>query len=137
MTAGQHILFPDQVLERKTGLCIETSLVIASALQSMGMHTCLVFPPGHAQVAVESWEGSGNWFLIETTILPNENSDFTDEANAIMTNWDMQYDNQPIACLTKEEWAAYLTADQNDAGDDCYVLDCGDGALLGMTPFAN
>ena len=32
-----------------------------------------------------------------------------------MTNWDMQYDNQPIACLTKEEWAAYLTADQNDA----------------------
>ncbi len=135
--AGQHILFPDQVLERKTGLCIETSLVIASALQSMGMHTCLVFPPGHAQVAVESWEGSGNWFLIETTILPNENSDFTDEANSIMTNWDMQYDNQPIACLTKEEWAAYLTADQNDAGDDCYVLDCGDGALLGMTPFAN
>ena len=135
--AGQHILFPDQVLERKTGLCIETSLVIASALQSMGMHTYLIFPPGHAQVAVETWEGSGNYFLIETTALPNKNSDFIDEANSILTNWERESDDYPIACLTKEDWVAYLTADQGDFSDDCYVLDCGDGALLGMTPFAN
>ena len=27
--------------------------------------------------------------------------------------------------------------DQDDFSDDCYVLDCGDGALLGMAPFAN
>lgn len=92
---------------------------------------------GHAQVAVETWEGSGNYLLIETTALPNKNSDFIDEANSILTNWERESDDHPIACLTKEEWAAYLTADQNDAGDDCYVLDCGDGALLGMTPFAN
>lgn len=135
--AGQHILFPDQVLERKTGLCIETSLVIASALQSMGMHTCLIFPPGHAQVAVETWEGSGSYFLIETTALPNENSVFIDEANAMITNWGKECDNYPIAYLTKDEWVAYLTGDQTDDSDDCYVLDCGDGALLGMTPFAN
>ncbi len=135
--AGQHILFPDQVLERKTGLCIETSLVIASALQSMGMHTYLIFPPGHAQVALETWEGSGNYLLIETTALPNKNSDFIDEANSILTNWERESDDYPIACLTKEDWVAYLTADQGDFDDDCYVLDCGDGALLGMTPFAN
>lgn len=135
--AGQHILFPDQVLETKTGLCIETSLVIASALQSMRMHTCLIFPPGHAQVAVETWEGSGSYFLIETTALPNENSVFIDEANAMITNWGRECDNYPIAYLSKDEWAAYLIGEQDDFSDDCYVLDCGDGALLGMTPFAN
>ncbi len=134
--AGQHILFPDQVLNQKTGLCIETSLVIASALQSMGMHTCLIFPPGHAQVAVETWDGSGNWLLIETTALPNENEAFVDDANAILSGWETKFDDFPIAYYTPDQWAEYLVQDPEDDSDDCYVLDCGDGALLGMTPFA-
>lgn len=134
--AGQHILFPDQVIDKKTGLCIESSLVIASALQSMGMHTCLVFPPGHAQVAVETWDGSGSWLLIETTALPNENSAFVDDANAILSGWKTEFDDFPIAVYTPDQWAEYLVQDPEDDSDDCYVLDCGDGALLGMTPFA-
>ena len=126
--AGQHILFPDQVIERKTGLCIETSLVIASALQSAGMHTFLILPPGHAQVAVETWYGSGYYFLIETTSIPNTNSDFVDDANYFLNYWEGESDNYPIAIYTDAYWSTYL--------EDCYVIDCSDGALLGMTPFA-
>ena len=126
--AGQHILFPDQVIERKTGLCIETSLVIASALQSTGMHTFLILPPGHAQVAVETWYGSGYYFLIETTSIPNTNSDFVDDANYFLNYWEGESDNYPIAIYTDAYWSTYL--------EDCYVIDCSDGALLGMTPFA-
>ncbi len=135
--AGQHILFPDQVLERKTGLCIETSLVMASALQGMGMHTCLVFPPGHAQVAVETWDGSGYYFLIETTALPNAEDDFLDDANFFYHDFEGECDFMPITFLTPDEWAAYLSNDPDDDEDDCYVIDCSDGALLGLTPFAN
>ncbi len=134
--AGQHILFPDQVLEKRTGLCIETSLVMASALQSMGMHTMLVFPPGHAQVAVETWEGSGYYYLIETTTVPNAPDDFLDESRFWISGGEGEMDNEPISFLSDDGWASYLAQDADDPDDDCYVLDCGDGALLGMTPFA-
>lgn len=124
---GQHILYPDQVIEHKTGLCIETSLVIASALQSMEMHTFLVFPTGHAQVAVETWNGSGEYLLIETTSTPNQDSDFVDDANHYLTGVDN--DNYPISYLNAEQWKQYLIQ------KDCYVIDCSDGAFLGITPF--
>ena len=132
---AQHILFPDQVLKRKTGLCIETSLVIASALQSAGMHVFLVLPPGHAQVAVETWEGSGQYFLIETTTVPNSEQDFLDEAQFFLNGWEGIADNEPISFLDTEQWISYLVGDENDDYDDCYVIDCSDGALLGLTPF--
>ncbi len=134
---GQHILFPDQVLERKTGLCIETSLVVASALQSMGMHTFLVLPPGHAQVAVETWEGSGEYFLIETTNIPNTNSDFVDDANFFLNNGSGECDYWPITYYNSNGWTSYLESyTPDDSSDDCYVIDCSDGAILGLTPFA-
>ncbi len=132
--SSQHIKFPDQVLKQKSGLCIETSLVIASALQSMGMHTFLVLPTGHAMVAVETWEGSGAYFLIETTSIPNKQSDFLDDINFFLNDWQGEYkkdyDNFPITFYSYEEWARYLEE------HDCYVIDCSDGAMLGLTPFA-
>lgn len=133
---GQHILFPDQVLERKTGLCIETSLVIASALQSSSMHTFLVLPEGHAQVAVETWEGSGEYFLIETTEVPNEEKDFLDDANFLYNEYNGEHDYNPIMLYTAEGWANYLAQDPENPDDDCYVIDCSDGKVLGLTPFA-
>ncbi|MCR5268257.1 MAG: zinc-ribbon domain-containing protein [Lachnospiraceae bacterium] len=135
----QHILLPDQVIERKTGVCIETSLLIASALQSMGMHTFLVLPPGHAQVAVETWEGSGEYLLIETTAIPNTDDDFFDEAIYYYSG-DADPDGMPISFYSNEYWAEYLSNPWEDATDDteendCYVIDCADGAMLGLTPF--
>ncbi len=130
--AGQHILFPAQVLESKTGLCIETSLVIASALQSAGFHTYLIFPPGHAQVAVETWEGSGEYFLVETTKLPCDEDSIIDYANAILSGdiSGVSGSDAPVTYLNKEEWAGYLS------NSVVYHIDCSDGKLLGLTPFA-
>ncbi len=135
---SQHILLPNQVLEQNTGLCIETSLVIASALQSAGMHTFLIFPEGHAQVAVEVWndgtdkttEGEGKYFLIETTSLTSDNNNndiFVDGANLLT---DYQATDYPIMYLGPEEWKEYL--------NECrYMIDCDDSRLLGLTPFTN
>ncbi|MBR0135031.1 MAG: hypothetical protein IJM18_02420, partial [Clostridia bacterium] len=110
----QHILFPDEVLKNKTGLCIETSLVIASALQSAGMHAYLVFPPGHAQVAVEVFdhgEGQGQYLLIETTRLTADSVDGS------------------VTLLSYGEWLSYLS--------NCDVIDCNDASALGINPFVH
>lgn len=112
-------------------MCIETSLVVASALQSADMHTFLLFPPNHAQVAVETWDGSGEYFLIETTqVADNQNSReiFINGANELLNG-----DNPsgPISYYTADGWANYL---QNRLE---YIIDCNDSRILGLTPFAN
>lgn len=136
--SNQHILFPEDVLNQKSGLCVETSLVVASALQSANMHVFLVFPPGHAQVAVEVWNGSGEdtsgtgqYFLIETTALSSDwnNQDiFVENANALLEYQSLG--TGPITYYSQEDWSNYLA-------NDVYVIDCNDAGILGMTPFAN
>ncbi len=140
--SNQHILLPEDVLDQGSGLCIETALTVASALQSAGMHAFLLLPTGHAQVAVEIWDGSGRdasgtgeYFLIETTALSsrsNNNSLFVADANSILNNGVSGTDFQgPIEYLDSEEWLDYIY--QNDV----YVIDCGDSGMLGLTMFAN
>lgn len=131
----QHILLPDQVMEERQGLCIETSLVVASALQSANMHAFLVFPPGHAQVAVEVWnsgEERGEYFLIETTELNDDlnKSAFVDYANHLIKGETDAENNSCISYLDTQDWIDYLQ------GVD-YVIDCDDSRILGMTPFSN
>ena len=133
---AQHIMMPDDVIKYKSGLCIETSLVVASALQSAGLHTYILLPEGHAQVAVESWKGSGQYFLIETTILPNTANKFVEYINALIENKvdgnGRKYisSGYPIAYLSNNAWEEYIQE------KNVTVIDCSDSILLGSTPFA-
>lgn len=135
--SNQHILFPEDVLAQRSGLCIETSLVVASALQSANMHVFLIFPPGHAQVAVEIWNGTGDstagtgqYFLIETTSLDSSNNRdiFTQGVEMLLNNKGPG--SGPVRYYNRDMWKEYLT-------DNVYVIDCADSGVLGMTPFAN
>jgi hypothetical protein len=117
----QRVMTPDYVLQSQSGICIETALVIASALQSAGMHAMLIFPPGHAQVAVEAWPDTGEYFLIETTMLPMKVEDIP---------YAIQY-------LTKDEWIGYLDGTGNYTLGSCYVLDCDLSKKLGIVPLSN
>lgn len=134
---AQHIMLPEQVLQYKSGLCIETALVVASALQSAGLHTYILLPDGHAQVAVEAWNGWGEYFLIETTSLPNDKSTFI-QYGSMLLNDDyngngLSYLNQgfPIVYLSDSNWEKYI---QNE---NVMVIDCSDSSLLGSTPFVH
>lgn len=136
----QHVKLPEEVLAKQSGLCIETSLVIASALQSMDMHAMLVMPTGHAQVAVEVWnngEGAGEYFLIETTCLEDDSNNddrIRNYANYMIENGveDINPDYRPIAYMNAEEWNEYIANDPN-----MYIIDCNDSRILGLTPFAH
>ena len=123
MDAQQRVKLPADTLSSRSGLCIETSLVMASALQSSGMHVMLIFPPGHAQVAVEAWPGTGDYFLIETTMLPMD-------ANNEGWNYAVEY-------LTKDEWWGYLSGDGPYTLGPCYVVDCELGEKLGIRAISN
>ena len=141
--SGQHITLPEDVIENRSGLCIETSLVVASALQSAGMHAFLVFPRGHAMVAVEVWnsgDNAGEYFLIETTAI-EESADiemFNASANVLYSGYvpsawehDSYALREPVEYLDSDRWADYV---ENYFE---YVIDCNDSRLLGLTPFAN
>ncbi len=102
-TSLQRVKTPAQVINEEGGLCAETSLVIASALQAMGMHPVLILPPGHMHVAVETWYGSGEYIYIETTALTEAaNEDF----------------DSVLAYLDPDQWDNYL----NQEG--YIVIDC-------------
>ena len=132
-SASQYIKLPDEVLSTKSGLCIETSLVIASALQSAGMNAYIVLTTDHAQVALETKDGSGEYYLIETTALSesNNNNDIYVEAANLFLNGRAPGDGYPIRYYNADQWAQYLSE------KNCYIIDCNDAKTLGMTPFSN
>ena len=117
----QRVQLPAETIESLSGVCIDTSLVVASALQSAGMNVMLVFPPGHAQVAVECWPNTGEYFLIETTILP------VNEQNM----------GGIVTYKTKEEWLQYLQDPWGNGSGGCYILDCSLATPMGILPLTN
>jgi hypothetical protein len=90
----QSIKTPAEVLNNAGGLCIETALTMASAIERTNMHAVIILLPGHAQVAVETWYGSGEYLLVETTAL----------SAAASGNFD-----DVVVYLDKGQWKQYLT----------------------------
>ena len=125
LNATQRVLMPDAVLASQSGICIETAVLMASVLQSADMHPMIVFTPGHAQVAVESWSGSGQYFLIETTNLPFDAS--VDDMNTL------------TALYSSEDWAEYLSQSSQKAqqsGSMVYIVDCDLAKILNIKGLA-
>ncbi len=116
----QRMKLPSDVLESQSGLCVETSVYIASALQELGMNAFLIMPPGHCQVAVEAWPETGVYILLETTALPVDTT----------TIWNK------VGILKEDTLENYIT-NYDGQGKGCYVLDCGMAQTLGFTKTNN
>ena len=116
----QRMKLPSDVLESQSGLCVETSVYIASALQELDMNAFLIMPPGHCQVAVEAWPETGVYILLETTALPVDTT----------TIWNN------VGILKEDKLENYIT-NYDGQGNGCYVLDCGMAQALGFTKTNN
>lgn len=92
--AQQRIALPEDVIRQKSGLCIETAITMASAIEATGMHPMILILPGHAQIAFESWADSGEYYIMETTALTE-------------SNWD-----NIMIYLDKSQWTNYLNKNQ-------------------------
>ena len=87
---------------------------------------------------METWVGSGEYFLIETTCLPNERSKFVGYINDLLAGKiyegrGLEYIpyGYPIVKMTNDAWKKYIE-DQH-----VILIDCGDSSLLGATPFVH
>jgi len=50
--ATQRIKLPAEVLQQQSGMCVELTLLLASAVESIGLHAEIVVIPGHAFLGV-------------------------------------------------------------------------------------
>lgn len=111
----QRVMYPAEVLKSKSGICIETSLLMASALQSANFNVMLVLPPGHCFVAVEVWPGTGWYISVETTCLPTSSYE--------IENY--------VSLWSKEYWQSYIDS------KGCTVIDCSLAREIGFIPYFN
>lgn len=65
----QRLKLPYEVLETRSGMCIELSLLFASAYEKMMLDPVLIRIPGHVYLAVPIAEGSSTYYVIETTLV--------------------------------------------------------------------
>jgi hypothetical protein len=65
----QYVKPIEKTWKDKAGNCIDGTLLFAAALEAMGMEPMLVFPPGHALVAVRCAAGAQCGVVIETTAI--------------------------------------------------------------------
>jgi hypothetical protein len=102
----QRVKTPAEVINSRAGLCCETAVTVASALQAMQMHAVMILLPGHMQTAVETGNGTGEYYLIETTAL-----------DAAATG-NFQQGNPVVTYMTKDQWLQYVSQDGYE------VIDC-------------
>lgn len=67
--AAQKVKTPEEVLRTKSGLCIELSLLMAAALENIGLSSVVVITEDHAWAGIETSPKSDDFIFIETTVL--------------------------------------------------------------------
>ena len=50
--ATENIKLPSEILQQRSGMCIELTLLLASAAERIGLHTEIIIVPGHAFLGV-------------------------------------------------------------------------------------
>jgi hypothetical protein len=66
--ADQRVRVPRESLQHQEANCIDGAVLYASLIEGASMSPAIVVVPGHAFVACETWEGSGEWAYLETTM---------------------------------------------------------------------
>ena len=67
--ATQRVRLPRDSIESRSANCIDCSVLFASALEHIGFNPVIVLIPGHAFIGWETWQNSGNYQFLETTMI--------------------------------------------------------------------
>jgi hypothetical protein len=65
----QRTRLPRESLAQKSANCIDGTVLVASLLEGASLNPAVVLVPGHAFVGWETWDGSGEWSYLETTMI--------------------------------------------------------------------
>ena len=83
---NQRIRTPYDVLEQKSGNCIETTLLFASAAEALDLEAAIVQIPGHAYIAIRMDQENANYYFIETTLIGR--ASFTQAVQEGLRKWE-------------------------------------------------
>ena len=83
---NQRIRTPYDVLEQKSGNCIETTLLFASAAEALDLEAAIVQIPGHAYIAVRMDQENASYYFIETTLIGR--ASFTQAVQEGLRKWE-------------------------------------------------
>lgn len=111
----QRIKLPYQVLQTRSGMCIELSLLFASAYEKIMLDPKIIGVPGHAYLAVPSSRLSATYYVIETTLVGRASFDEAISVGA-------------------QEFDEALPELGRDRYDDYYWLDLEDTRREGILP---
>jgi hypothetical protein len=93
----QNILLPKDVLQSGLGMCVETTVTMASAIESLHMRPYIYIIPGHAFLGVAMGPDSNQREFWETSLLGQNNRGF--QANQFGDNEDAQDAGQIIQII--------------------------------------
>ena len=65
----QRLKLPNEVLETRSGMCVEVSTLFASAFEAIDLRPILITVPGHAYVAVPVSQDSHVYYFLEGTLV--------------------------------------------------------------------
>jgi len=68
----QRIRMPGETLKQRSANCIDGTVLMASVLEAASLNPGIVLVPGHAFLAWEIQERSGNWDYLETTLVSSK-----------------------------------------------------------------
>jgi hypothetical protein len=107
----QYINYPDEVLNNGYGNCIELTLLMASALESIGMDTYIIFVPSHAYLMWDTDEYGRSHNAIELTGISEDDFETAYETGnqALYLQWPELIDNDPfdryhMVCVERERY---------------------------------
>ncbi len=83
---NQRIRTPYDVLDQKSGNCIETTLLYASAAEALGLESAIILIPGHAYIAVRKDQTNADYYFIETTLIGR--ATFDEAVASGLKNWE-------------------------------------------------
>jgi hypothetical protein len=66
---GQKIKFPSEVVSTQSANCIEGVVLMASALEAIGLEPLIVFTPRHAFIGWKTWKDSSECEFLETSYI--------------------------------------------------------------------
>ncbi|GAC1427164.1 MAG: hypothetical protein PVS3B3_11790 [Ktedonobacteraceae bacterium] len=90
--AVENIKLPKEILQQRSGMCIELTTLLASAVESIGLHPEIVIVPGHAFLGVAVTEDNTNMQYWDAVDLNNNVG--ADSANIAANTSYIKYNAQ-------------------------------------------
>jgi hypothetical protein len=91
--ASQYIRFSDEVLTNTQANCADGTAFFCSVLKKIGIHSLMVFIPGHVYLGYYLDEAKTDLILLETTMVGSTTADFYDATNAENDSFNSNIDN--------------------------------------------